>query len=187
MKTLSAITVALLCGVLSAVEIPIVNSRFNVEKGKIARWQLMLPKDNSVTVESVPYEVQGVNAVKITSTKAEGYYGIAQGGFDLKKFPRPAADEELQITISFRQKNVNVGKGAFANVSFFSDKGYLAGRDTPRTSGTFEWGDMETTVKFKEFPAGAKYFILRFFMGPTTGTAYFAEPKLYVNAVKKAK
>ena len=184
MKKIAVIT-AVICGfALAAVEIPLKNPEFKSVDGKISHWRT----ENTGRVETVPYDGKpGTFAVKLSSDTALKYFGVSQGGFDLKKFPRPAADEELQITLTFRQKNENVADGGFANVSFFSQKGYLGGRDTAKRSGTFDWTDVETSVRFNEFPADARFFSLRLYLGKSTGTVYFAEPRLFVNVVKKRK
>ncbi len=176
------------CTMLFSVEIPLINPEFKLVEGKIPGWRTEVIKGNTGTVSSVPYEeASGRRAIMITCDNAVGYFGVYQGNFDLKKFPKPGEGEELQITITFRQKNENVADGGFANVSFYSEKGYLVGRDTPKRSGTFDWGDVEATVRFKEFPREARFFYLRFYLGKTTGTVYFAEPRLFVNIVKKTK
>ncbi len=184
MKKYALTAAMLVCGIVFAVEIPLRNPEFKSADGKIAGWRI----ENTGRVETVPYgEKAGTFAVKLSSDTALKYFGISQGGFDLAKFPRPAADEDLQITLTFRQKNENVADGGFANVSFFSKKGYLGGRDTPKRSGSFDWTDVETSVRFKEFPADARFFSLRLYLGKSTGTVYFAEPRLFVNVVKKRK
>lgn len=174
------------CVGVTAVEIPLVNPEFNVVEGKIPGWQADVIKGNSGIVSSVVCdESSGRRAIKISCDKAVGYFGIYQGGIDLKKFPHPGEGEELLITLVFRQKNENVSDGGFANVSFYSETGYIAGRDTPKRSGTFDWGEVETSVRFKEIPRGARFFYLRFYLGKTSGTVYFSEPRLFVNVVKK--
>ncbi len=178
----------MVCVAVTAVEIPLINPEFNVVDGRIPGWQADVIKGTPGSVSSVVCdENSGRRAIRISSENAVDYFGIYQGGIDLKKFPRPAAGEELQITLKFRQKNENVSDGGFANVSFYSETGYLAGRDTPKRSGTFDWGEVETSVRFKEIPRGARFFYLRFYLGKTNGTVYFSEPRLFVNIVKKVK
>ena len=91
----------------------------------------------------------------------------------------------MRFALVFRQKNENVANGGFVNFSFFSKKGYLTGRDTKMMPGTFDWGDVEATAVFPEFPKDAAFFTVRLFLGKTTGTVYFAEPRLYVDVIKK--
>ena len=168
---------------LSAVEIPLRNPQFKSADGKITHWASIEP---GAAISSVPYpDAPDTFAVRISSDKATKYFGVVQGGFDLSRIPRPQAGEKLQFTLKFRQKNENVGNGGFFNISFFSAKGYLVGRDSAKRSGSFDWEDIETSVVFNELPSDVKFMQVRFFLGKTTGTVYFAEPKLYVNVIKK--
>ena len=168
---------------LFAVEIPLRNPQFKSVNGQITHWTIV---EKGAEITTVPYpDEPGSFAVKISSKNATKYFGIAQGGFDLTKIPRPKAGEKLQFTLKYRQKNENVANGGFSNVVFYSAKGYLVGRDSPKRSGSFDWEDVETSVTFNEFPPTAKFMQARFFLGKTTGTIYIAEPKLYVNVIKK--
>ena len=187
MKKLTLAALILLAGALSAVEIPLRNPEFKTDdKGAIPFWTAIEPKDRSGNFQSVPFDAEkGICALKISSAEGIRYYGVCQGGFDLKKFPRPGAGEALQITMRFRQKNENVANGGFVNFSFFSKKGYLIGRDTKMIPGTFDWGDIEASTVFPEFPKDAAFFQVRFFLGKSTGTVWFAEPKLYMNVIPK--
>ena len=170
----------LFCGMLSAAEIPLKNPQFESNGKVIYHWQTVERNDASGTAESIPYpDRTGFYALKLSSTSGIRYFGMVQGDFNLDLIPRPKAGENLRFIMTFRQKNENVANGGFVNFSFFSKKGYLVGRDSKFRSGTFDWGDVTASVVFKEFPKDAKFFQIRFFLGKTTGTVYFAEPKLY--------
>ena len=186
MKILFSSALLLIACGISALEIPLKNPEFKIVDGIIPHSRAIEPNDKSGSFTSVPYEGSArFRALKISSGKGERYFGVLQGGFDLKKFPRPAPDEALRFTLVFRQKNENVANGGFVNFSFFSKKGYLTGRDTKMMPGTFDWGDVEATAVFPEFPKDAAFFTVRLFLGKTTGTVYFAEPRLYVDVIKK--
>ncbi len=176
------------CG-LFAAEIPLQNPEFNVVNGQIPGWRPIDVKDTSGSISSEPYAgndaATAKRALKISSTQGTKYFGALQGGFDLRKFPRPGAGEALRVTLVFRQKNENVADGGFVNFSFYSKQGYLIGRDSVKRSGTFDWGDAEASVTFPEWPKDAAFFAVRLFLGKSTGSVWFAEPKLYVDVVKK--
>lgn len=185
MKYMLAMMV-LSAALLPAIEIPLRNPQFSVQDGVIDGWRAVEPDDPSGSYESVPYKPEsGMRAVRITSSQGVKYYGVVQGGFDMGGIPRPKADEALQITLRFRQKNENVANGGFVNFSFFSQNGYLVGRDTKMLPGTFDWGDVEASAIISAVPDEAKFFQVRLFLGRTTGTVYFAEPRLFMNIVKK--
>ena len=168
-----------------AVEIPLKNSAFVAkDDGTIIDWHPLSRDPEAGTVSVVPYK-DGKFAVKISSTTAKNYFGIWQGGFKIQKFPRPAADEKLIVSMTFRQKNENVLNGGFVTFKFFSKKGYLMGRETKRLSGTFDWSDREVSVEFPNVPAETAFFTVNLFLGKTTGAVYFAEPKLFMEVVKK--
>ena len=168
-----------------AVEIPLKNSAFVAKAdGSIIDWYTLGKAPEAGTVSVVPYK-DGKSAVKIASTTAKTYFGVWQGGFKVKNFPRPAADEKLIVSMTFRQKNENVLDGGFVTFKFFSKKGYLMGRETQRLSGTFDWSDRDVSVEFPNVPEETAFFTVNLFLGKTTGAVYFAEPKLFMEVVKK--
>lgn len=171
MKSLAMTILTLLaCGIFAA-EIPLQNPEFKTAGGQIPGWRLINPKDTTGSVSSEPYAEDGQQrALKISSTQGKTYFGVFQGGFDLKKFPRPGAGEALRITLTYRQKNENVADGGFVNFSFYSKEGYLIGRDGVKRSGTFDWGDAEASVTFPEWPKDAAFFAVRLFLGKSTGS-----------------
>ena len=89
MKALTLAALFLLAGMLSAVEIPLRNPEFKTDdKGAIPFWTAIEPKDRSGNFQSVPLDAEkGICALKISSPEGTRYYGVCQGGFDLKKFP----------------------------------------------------------------------------------------------------
>lgn len=166
-----------------AVEIPLKNADFISKGSQIIDWHVLGGAANG-TISTVPYK-DGKNAIKISSTSGKAYFGAWQGGFKIQDFPRPAENEKLLVTMTFRQKNENVLDGGFVTFKFFSKNGYLMGRETKRLSGTFDWSDREVSVEFPNLPAETAFFTVNLFLGKTTGTVYFAEPKLFMEAVKK--
>lgn len=170
--------------VAGAVEIPLKNAAFATKGNVITDWFPTSANQKIGSATAIAYK-DGKNALKISSSTGTTYFGVWQGGFDLKKFPRPAKDEKLVVTMTFRQKNEKVLNGGFVNFTFLSKKGYLMGRDSKKLPGTFDWSDREVSVEFPAIPAEAAFFTVRFFLGKTTGTICFAEPKLFMEVVKK--
>lgn len=182
MKNLGVLFIFAFLFQLSAVEIPLKNPSFQSVDGKITSW-LVVNASETETFTTVPYK-DGKQAIKLTSTGSSKFFGIQQGGFDLQQFPRPEKGEKLQIRLIFQQKNENVQDGGFVNFSFFSKDGYLIGRDGEKMSGSFDWGEREVITTFQSFPEDAAFFAVKLFLGRTSGTVYFAEPKLYLELVK---
>lgn len=174
-------------GGLDGLEIPLQNAEFKAVNGEIPGWRWCTPRNNGGEVESVPYEGrEDFRALKLSCAKECGYFGMAQFIRDLTQLPVPGAGEELRFSLEFRQKNQQVADGGFVSFIFYAKDGkILAYCDSQKSSGTFDWGDRSVSGLFPGVPAGAAYFAVRLFLGKSTGTVWFAEPKLYVDVVKK--
>ena len=166
-----------------AVEIPLRNAEFKPANGKIPFWRVNNPEHGSC--EAVPLDgAAGKFVLKLSSTSGEKYFGAMQY-LDYKSFPKVGEGEMLQFKLTFRQKDVDVNYGGFANFSAFNKKGYIAGADTDKISGSFDWKEVTAIRKFKKLPDDLSTFTLTFYLGKTTGTVYFADPKLEVEVVKQ--
>ena len=93
--------------VAGAVEIPLKNAAFATKGNVITDWFPTSANQKIGSATAIAYK-DGKNALKISSSTGTTYFGVWQGGFDLKKFPRPAKDEKLVVTMTFRQKNEKV-------------------------------------------------------------------------------
>lgn len=183
MKKTMLAALALFTILAYAAEIPLRNPEFKPANGKIPFWWICSPQGGTCEAVSLPGQ-KGRFAVKLSSTTGDKYFGIAQY-LPYEKVPKPGPGEMLQFKLTFRQKNENVGYGGFANLSVYTPKGYAAGSDTNKLSGTFDWKEVTAIRKFAQFPDDTKTFVLYFYLGKTTGTVYFTDPKLEVEVVKK--
>ena len=68
--------------------------------------------------------------------------------------------------------------------AFFSKTGQqLTYVDGKKNSGTFDWTEISVSGDFKTIPDDAVNFGVRLYLGKTSGTVYFAEPRLFVDVV----
>lgn len=183
MKNLSLIVLSLLAVVVGAADIPLGNPDFKINSKGVMPYWVFTSKDpaaGTVDMEMLP---NGKGAVKISSHSAKNFFGIIQH-VSLNKFPQVKPGEKLKITLSYKQKNEDVERGGFVNMAGYGSKGRWLDKDSARTSGSFDWKDCSFVQVIDGVPAEAKGFFISLYLGKTTGTVWFSEPKIDIEVVK---
>lgn len=183
MKKLYLIALMLVAVAAGAAEVKLHNPDFDMSnKGKLY-WWIISHNDPAVgTAERVTLP-NGRGAIKLTSTSGTKYFGIFQH-VGVKIFPTLKAGEKIEMKMTWKQKNENVISGGFVNFSGYLSKGRFFDTDSPRTGGSFDWKEMSVVKVLDKVPADAKNFVIYLYLGKTTGSVYFAEPKLEINVIK---
>ena len=85
----------------------------------------------------------------------------------------------MVIELEYKQKTENVTGVAFGTLAFFDAKGKrLMYKDGVNMKGTQGWQERKTVFRVKQIPQGAATLGIAFYLGKSTGKAWFADPDL---------
>lgn len=178
-KILSMIVLGVFIACVEAEELKLKNPEFCEKDGQILSWHSF--NGNAV---SVPYPNKaGYCAVKLESQTVANWFGVEQI-LPVSQLPKISPGQKLRFTLEYSQKNVKVLDGGMVTFAFFSKTGQqLTYVDGKKNSGTFDWTEISVSGDFKTIPDDAVNFGVRLYLGKTSGTVYFAEPRLFVDVV----
>ncbi len=167
---------------LAAMDLPVQNSDFVETNGKLTGWTkaVQTKAGDSVAVEPIPGEKDEF-AIVLSSTGGKTWPSVWQRLVKVSDLPAIPAGKTMVIELEYKQKTENVTGVAFGTLAFFDAQGKrLMYKDGVNMKGTQGWQERKTVFRVKQIPQGAATLGIAFYLGKSTGKAWFADPDLDV-------